>query len=274
MFSLPPQLIALLYELFMAIGIASALGVFFNLSQRPTSKEGRKIFKSTWIFGLFCFGLLCSALGGAQLLSAWVRMGMGEASPIFFSLDRGVSIVFYGGLAGILAFSALSAFLLKLPLYRLWDVLTIPILIAHFWGRIGCFARGCCYGKICDLPWAVLHPTHHIPAPRHPVQLYEVIWLGALLALFHSRLVNPNKRPDGALPRGRMMAIYLVTYSAGRFVLEFWRDDSARGFLGALSTSQFLAIIFIILGLLLDFHARRIDSSHYENRSREPQRTI
>lgn len=274
MFAIPPQLIALLYELFMAIGIASAVGVFFNVSQRPTQKEGSRLFKSHWTFGLFCFGLLCSALGGARFLSTWVMGDLGSAAPIFFSLDRQFSIVFYGGLGGILAFSAASSFLLRLPLYRLWDVLTIPILIAHFWGRIGCFARGCCYGKICDFPWAVVHATHHIPVPRHPVQLYEVIWLGALLALFHSRLINPNKRTTGPLPRGKMMAIYLVTYGAGRFVLEFWRDDPMRGFVGALSTSQFLAIIFIILGLLLDFHARKIDSSLYENRSREPQRTV
>ena len=44
---------------------------------------------------------------------------------------------------------------------------------------------------------------------------------------------------------------YLIFYSIGRFILEFFRGDLERGSVGILSTSQFISIFILAAGLLL-----------------------
>ena len=48
----------------------------------------------------------------------------------------------------------------NLPFLPTADAFAPGIAIGHAIGRIGCFAAGCCWGKECDLPWAV---TFHNP---------------------------------------------------------------------------------------------------------------
>ena len=50
---------------------------------------------------------------------------------------------------------------------------------------------------------------------------------------------------------GETAAAYLIFYSAGRFVLEFFRGDLARGSVGALSTSQFISLFTFVVGIVL-----------------------
>ena len=51
----------------------------------------------------------------------------------------------------------------------------------------------------------------------------------------------------------RLVQLYLLLYSAGRFFVEFLRGDVARGSVGILSTSQFISIIMFLIGLFLYF---------------------
>jgi phosphatidylglycerol:prolipoprotein diacylglycerol transferase len=53
---------------------------------------------------------------------------------------------------------------------------------------------------------------------------------------------------------GEVIAMYTLLYAIGRFILEFFRGDTDRGFVfgGALSVSQFIAVImFVIAGILI-----------------------
>ena len=68
------------------------------------------------------------------------------------------------------------------------DIAAVSLPLGHFLGRIGCFFAGCCYGKTCDLPWAVTfndpeslaQPLH---VPLHPTQLYALLLTVILLDL-------------------------------------------------------------------------------------------
>src|SRR2546430_341223 len=77
------------------------------------------------------------------------------------------------------------------------------LAIAHFFGRLGCYAAGCCWGKVCHLAWGARFPRSSlafeglsrdgtIPAganftpPLHPTQLYEAL---AELAIFTGLVV-------------------------------------------------------------------------------------
>jgi len=164
--------------------------------------------------------------------------------------------VFYGGFIGAVA----AAFVLfrryRIPFFPTADALAPSLALGHFFGRLGCFAAGCCYGAACDRPWAVTfsHPLAHsisgtpLHVPLHPTQLYEAAFNLAnygLLAWLYRR------RPRA----GAVLAAYLVVYGVGRFVIEFFRGDADRGFVlgGALSTSQAIAIAMVVAGVVLLF---------------------
>ena len=58
--------------------------------------------------------------------------------------------------------------------------------------------------------------------------------------------------------KGQLAGCYLVFYSIGRFVLEFFRGDLIRGNVGSLSTSQFISIFICAVGLAMVFGLPRL----------------
>lgn len=160
--------------------------------------------------------------------------------------------VFYGGLIAALAAAVVLVRRYRLPLGPLVDTLAPSVALAHFFGRLGCFAAGCCYGAACERPWAVTF-TNPLAAEvsgtplgqsLHPTQLYEAVFNLANFA-FLTWLFGRRPRP------GRVLASYLTVYGVGRFVIELWRGDADRGFVlgGLLSTSQAIAIGMVAMGL-------------------------
>jgi phosphatidylglycerol:prolipoprotein diacylglycerol transferase len=75
-----------------------------------------------------------------------------------------VFAVWEGGLellGGVLAAIAVIILYLrchKLPARQYLDIFAIGLMLALCFGRMGCFLNGCCFGKPCDLPWAVRFP--------------------------------------------------------------------------------------------------------------------
>ena len=126
--------------------------------------------------------------------------------------------------------------------------LIIPeVALAQAFGRIGCFFAGCCYGKETHSHFGIAFPEHSLaPAgiPLVPTQLISSLGdFCIFLVLF--KLYNDKKlRPQTA-------AWYLILYSIGRFMIEFLRGDVERGFIGILSTSQFISIFVCLVGILL-----------------------
>ena len=160
--------------------------------------------------------------------------------------------VFYGGLFGAL----LAAFLycrasrtsFSAALAQLLPV--IPLI--HAFGRIGCFCSGCCYGRPSQRFGIAF--SHAIAAPNGikllPVQLYDA---AAALGLFGLLAVLRRRGTPGR----RMLTVYFLLYGTIRFVLEFFRGDGYRGFVGALSISQVLSLVVIVFALALCFPRRR-----------------
>lgn len=143
----------------------------------------------------------------------------------------------------------------------------IPLGIGF--GRLGCFAAGCCYGKLCDLGLAVHFPVNS-PAYRNhwerfqdalqaqwqsgiegslgvwPTQLMESFGAFAIF-LFAYFWLRPRTL-DQRLPKGSAFGISIALYAALRFVLEFLRADERGEFL-SLSTSQWISLVAIGLAL-------------------------
>lgn len=160
--------------------------------------------------------------------------------------------VFLGGLGAALLAAAFFCDWRKEPFW-LWADLAAPAgALAYAIGRIGCFLNGCCYGRLCDLPWAVAMNGEH----RHPTQLYASLWEGLLawgLVMAEPRL---SKRP------GALFGLWLALHGLGRLLMESFRDDPRGPLLGGLSISTWLSSVLIVagLGLLLQRLVPRLQS--------------
>lgn len=185
----------------------------------------------------------------------------------FFALFSGG--VFYGGLIGGLIAGGISMKLQKLPAALTCDCIAPSIALFHAFGRVGCFLAGCCYGVESEhgivLTQSMVESANGVP--RVPVQLYEALFE---LALFAALSVFLNKEWF----RGKLISLYLLTYAAGRFVLEFWRGDEYRGFIFGLSTSQFISVfVFAAAAVCFIFAPAGKEKSRREQCRRRPRRT-
>ena len=171
-----------------------------------------------------------------------------------------------GGLAyygGLIAASAYGIHFLRKEGFPVWkgvDVVGMVMPLGLFFGRLGCFLGGCCFGQPVDatFPLAVRFPgwsdaseeqhEHGLLSsaaepslPVHPTQLYESFGC-LLIAAFLMLVWRPRKRFDGQL-----MLLFLGLYAVLRFVLEYFRADD-RGALFGLSTSQLIGVL--VLGVV------------------------
>lgn len=170
--------------------------------------------------------------------------------------------VFYGGLLGALLAAVLLLRRYRLPFFPVVDLLAPSVALGHAFGRLGCFAAGCCYGARCQKPWAVTFTDPRAAAfsgtplgvPLHPTQLYEAAFN---LANFFF-LAWLFRRLEGRW-QGQVFGAYLVSYGVARFVIEFFRGDADRGFVlgGLFSTSQAIAVVMGLLGAALILPAWR-----------------
>jgi phosphatidylglycerol:prolipoprotein diacylglycerol transferase len=195
---------------------------------------------------------IIAGLIGAKLLLVLVDFQQYRANPraLLEVLQSGG--VFYGGLLGAIPVAWWYIRKHGLPLFTTLDILAPAVALGQGIGRWGCFAAGCCFGTPSTTPWSVIfhsedaHALVGVPlgVPLHPSQLYESF--GAFVILFVLLAVLRNRKFEG-----QVLGVYLLAYAVLRFVLEFFRGDTARGtvFGGALSTSQFIAILVVFLTL-------------------------
>ena len=135
----------------------------------------------------------------------------------------------------------------KADFWKYFDLVMPSVALAQGFGRIGCFLAGCCYGRETDSIISVTFQNSDF-APNHvaliPTQLYSSIldFLHFGILLYIAR----RKKADG-----QVAAFYLIFYSIGRFVLEFFRGDLIRGSVGSLSTSQFISLFILAAGIAI-----------------------
>jgi len=184
------------------------------------------------------------------VISYWRQEFAGHSPWQIFNLRSG--LVFYGGLIGASLAVILKARLSHLPLWKLADVLAPSIALGHAFGRVGCLMTGCCYGRACDLPWAIRYPAGHETHPVgelatsvHPTQIYESL-LNLALCLALAWLYRRKKFP------GQVFATYLVGYAVLRAFVELFRGDYPVRYLGGhLTPGQLVSVGILLAGLVL-----------------------
>jgi phosphatidylglycerol:prolipoprotein diacylglycerol transferase len=162
-------------------------------------------------------------------------------------------MTFYGSLIAGVAVAVLGTSLLfpRSSWFKILDLASLTSAFGYGFLRIGCFANGCCWGRLTAVPWAVVYgPGSEMPyigLPVHPVQLYDA-FCGFLV--FTILVIVYRKRYVGL-----GMPIFLVLSSVGRFITEFYRGDAYRGtnVMFHLSTSQSIAVVLFLVGLIWTF---------------------
>lgn len=226
------------YGLMIAVGVIAA----YLVGEYRAKKHG---LDSDKILSLVLWAVVGGLLG-AKVLYVLTQLPQIIKDP---SILKNVTdgFVVYGGIIGGIFSCIIYCRKKKLPFLKYFDLLMPSVALAQGFGRIGCFLAGCCYGRETTCPIGItftnsayapngvsLLPTQLISSGLDFLHFFVLIWFAG------------KKKGDG-----QVAGLYLVFYSIGRFILEFFRGDLIRGSVGALSTSQFISIFACIAGVAL-----------------------
>ena len=167
---------------------------------------------------------------------------------------------FHGGFLGCVLAVILFARRRGIPVLALGDITCAVAPIGLFLGRLANFINGELWGRVSDVPWAIVFCNERILAanngecpagqfPRHPSQLYEAALEGIVLFVVLALLVR-----TGALKRpGTITGAFALGYGAARFFCELFREpDRQLGFLwGGLTMGMLLSLPLILAGIVL-----------------------
>lgn len=160
--------------------------------------------------------------------------------------DGGMS--FHGGLVGIMAAGAVVGAFMRVPWLTLCDLGAVGAPIGLFFGRLANFVNQELWGRVTDVPWAVVFPAAGA-SPRHPSQLYEALLEGVVI--FIVMMVLGARRDP--LPRGVLLGVLLMLYGTFRIAVELLREPDVQiGFLpGGVTMGQVLSVPLVVCGVAL-----------------------
>jgi prolipoprotein diacylglyceryl transferase len=204
---------------------------------------------------------------GSRVLYVLTNLSDFDSVTEMFMVNRG-GLVAYGGMIGGFLASWYGCRKRKIPLLQWADVVAPGVVLGTAITRVGCLLFGCDFGARTNLPWGIRFPgpspmaaqgspawQHHVrdfglsraaqwSYPVHPTQVYEsLVGLGLFGLLM---LIRKHRRFSGQVFLG-----WVLGYGIMRPLIEIVRDDDQRGNVGALSTSQFIGIVSVVLGLAL-----------------------
>jgi len=222
------------YGLMIACGVLAA---YITIEYRA----GKAGMEKEHVFPLFLWSL-AGGLLGAKLMFLITEWKYFVRDPLNYLIYFSDGFVVYGGII----VGVLTAYLYcrtnRLNFAKWADLCLPSVALAQGFGRIGCFLAGCCYGKETTSPIGITF--HHSEFAPNNVPLLPTQLMSSALNFLHFFILVAASRH--IKKPGTVAKLYLILYSAGRFLLEFLRGDSERGNIGPLSTSQLIAILVFI----------------------------
>jgi len=215
-----------------------------------SKKEKINYMETIFLLLTACIGIVL----GSHILYVFINYKSISLTQPFYSIIQLFfsGSVFYGGLIG--GVSITYIFRKKFIHYKKITAIATPAIpLFHFFGRIGCFLYGCCYGTKYSFGFIFNSSPVEIAngETRLPIQLIEAVFNFMLFVLLH-------KLKDKKLLIHHLLYYYILFYSIGRFFLEFLRGDEYRGKICGISTSQLISVFLIIfIGNILYRKKRR-----------------
>ena len=208
------------------------------------------------------FWIMIAGVVGARTVYVTTYWSEFAHQPLteMFMIQHG-GLVYYGCVIGGAIAYIIYIRWNKLPGWKIADILAPSIALGNAIGRIGCLLNGCCYGRVCHLPWAIRFPNQsaawqqHFQAglvgrsdlslPVHPTEIYDAL-LNFALYLGLAWLFR-RKKFDG-----QVFAIYLICYAVFRSLVELFRGDYPPDHIhDGLTSAQLVSIPIFLVGLAL-----------------------
>ncbi|MGN5076462.1 prolipoprotein diacylglyceryl transferase [Aeromonas veronii] len=229
------------YGLMYLFGFAFAMWLAGRRADAPNSGWTRNE-----VSDLLFYGFLGVILGGRVGYVLFYNFDLFLADPTYlFKIWTG-GMSFHGGLIGVITAMIWFAHKTKRHFFTVADFVAPLIPFGLGVGRIGNFLNGELWGRVTDVPWAIIFPEAG-PEPRHPSQLYQFALEGVVLFI----ILNLFWRKSP--PCGAISGMFLLFYGLFRFLVEFVRQpDSQLGlYFQEISMGQILSTPMIIAGALM-----------------------
>lgn len=253
-----------------AMYLFGVLGAWFLANKRI--KQSNTGWTRSQVENLLFWGFIGLFIGGRlgyTFFYNWVAFST-DPTVLFRVWEGGMS--FHGGLIGALVVIAIFAFKTHKLFFQVADFVAPLIPIGLMFGRLGNFINGELWGRVTDSSIGMIFPTSSIAdlsyvkvhpewmdlfitcsnsLPRHPSQLYEMLFEGIVLFIALNIFIRKIR------PIGSVSGLFLLLYGSFRFIIEFFRqpDEQLGLFFNAISMGQILCLPMIILGIIFIYYA-------------------
>lgn len=223
------------YGFFILLGIVCASVLLFFLSKTTLLDFDNCILVAAYFIA---FGFV-----GAKIIFfivSWndIDWKLVFSNSKYLNMVMASGFVFYGGFLGGLCAILFIKKIHKIEIMPYLQIFSPCVALVHAFGRIGCSFAGCCYGIPVSSDFCFIY-NESIAAPNNvrlfPVQGVESFFLFIFAIVFTILVLKKSNI--------KITVLYIFMYSILRFVLEFFRGDSERGFIGVLSTSQMISLL-------------------------------
>ncbi|MBS4022193.1 MAG: prolipoprotein diacylglyceryl transferase [Dethiobacter sp.] len=214
--------------------ISTGLLLAFLVTLTRTEKYG---FDADQLVNFLLFAVPAALIGTriGYVVAHWDEFS-GNLVSVFAVRQGGLAI--HGGIFAAILTGVIFARATRVKFWRLADLCAPGLILGQAIGRWGNYFNQEAYGVETGVPWAM----YIAGAMRHPTFLYESLW--NFMVFLYLLWVSGRERTDGGI-----FIRYLIWYSAGRFVIEGLRTDSAM--IGGFRTAQLLSLVLIHGGLIL-----------------------
>lgn len=229
------------YGLMYLFGFMFALWLANKRADKPNSGWTRD-----QVSDLLFAGFLGVVIGGRVGYVLFYNFGQFLDNPLYlFEVWTG-GMSFHGGLLGVITAMLWYGYKNNRSFFTIADFVAPLVPFGLGAGRLGNFMNGELWGRVTDVPWAMVFPTGG-PFPRHPSQLYEFALEGIVLFLILNWFIRKSR------PLGAVSGLFLFGYGTFRFLVEYVRQPDAQlGLFGDwISMGQILSLPMVIGGLLM-----------------------
>lgn len=241
------------YGLMYLIGFAFAMWLANRRADQPGSG-----WTKDQVSDLLFAGFLGVVIGGRIGYVLFYNFDLFLANPLYLFKVWTGGMSFHGGLLGVITAMFWYGHKNGRTFFSIADFIAPLVPFGLGMGRLGNFINGELWGRVTDVPWAMIFPTGG-PLPRHPSQLYEFLLEGVVLFIILNLFIR-KPRPTGAVS-----GLFLLCYGSFRIFVEFFRQPDAQlGFFdGWLTMGQILSTPMILLGaaILIWAYKKKPESS-------------
>lgn len=220
--------------------------LFANWLANRRAAQTNNLWSKEQVSDLLFAGFVGVVVGGRVGYVIFYNFDYFIQDPLYLFKVWTGGMSFHGGLIGVISAMLWYARKNQRRFFAVADFIAPLVPFGLGLGRLGNFMNGELWGRVTDVPWAMIFPGAG-NVPRHPSQLYEFVLEGVVLFFILNWFIRKPR------PLGSVSGLFLVGYGSFRFIIEYFREpDVQLGlFADIISMGQILSLPMIIPGILL-----------------------